>query len=333
VHSLSFSFGPCLEILDVSYNDITKLTVPEDDLDEDADSPSKVYPLKSLDISHAKLSSIDDLPFHRLTNLQVLKLDYNSFRSIPDSFSSLTELRQFSCSNNVVDAIPPGIGNLQKLEKINVQHNNLSSIPSGLWLCGALESLNATSNLLRIWHDYSAQENEPAERGSASLEARKGSMASTMSSKETTPLALSLQRLYLGDNKLDEDVFHALRHLKQLRTLNLCFNEIQEIPRWYFPQAVYLQELFLSGNKLTSIPTEDLHRMSNMRALYLNGNKLVTLPAELGKIKTLEILDVGSNLLKYNINNWEFDWNWYVLICIFKPGKPTYYSSGISTRD
>lgn len=44
--------------------------------------------------------------------------------------------------------------------------------------------------------------------------------------------------------------------------------------------------------------------------IYVNGNKLQTLPAELGKIKKLYALDVGSNVLKYNIANWPYDWNW-----------------------
>jgi len=39
---------------------------------------------------------------------------------------------------------------------------------------------------------------------------------------------------------------------------------------------------------------------------------LQTLPSELGAIKSLLHLDVGSNVLKYNIANWPYDWNWYV---------------------
>ncbi|KAG1739808.1 hypothetical protein EDD22DRAFT_921905 [Suillus occidentalis] len=33
-------------------------------------------------------------------------------------------------------------------------------------------------------------------------------------------------------------------------------------------------------------------------------------PPELGQIPSLTIIDAGSNLLRYNIHNWEFDWNW-----------------------
>jgi adenylate cyclase len=45
--------------------------------------------------------------------------------------------------------------------------------------------------------------------------------------------------------------------------------------------------------------------LTSVRALQLQ-----TLPAELGKIKKLFALDVGSNVLKYNIANWPYDWNW-----------------------
>jgi adenylate cyclase len=284
LHSLDFTFGPRLETLDVSHNDITKLLAPEDD------PSAESYALKSLDLSHAKLSSLDNLPFNRLARLQIIKLDYNSFRSLPDSFSLMDQLEEFSCTNNLLGVLPESIGGLQHLRKINVQHNNLKEIPATLWSCASLTTLNATSNLLKVWH--------------ATTE------ISNATTSEGLPLASSLCHLYLGDNQLDEEAFSVLIKLRNLETLNLSFNEIQDIPRWYFGGATQLQELFLSGNKLSCLPTEDLNRMTKLRALYLNGNRLVTLPAELSKCTNLEVLDVGSNLLKYNINNWEFDWNW-----------------------
>ena len=78
-----------------------------------------------------------------------------------------------------------------------------------------------------------------------------------------------------------------------------------------------LEELYLSGNTLTALPTEDLPSLLELRVLYLNGNKLQSLPRELGDIPALQVLDVGSNILKYNINNLEFDWNWYVAISAY----------------
>ena len=64
---------------------------------------------------------------------------------------------------------------------------------------------------------------------------------------------------------------------------------------------------------------DEIERLVNLRVLHINGNKLQTLPAELRKIRKLLVLDVGSNALKYNIANWQFDWNWYAgaISCIY----------------
>jgi adenylate cyclase len=124
------------------------------------------------------------------------------------------------------------------------------------------------------------------------------------------PLAHSLERLYLGENRLTDEALHPLTILKELHVLNLSFNDLQDIPSSFFKNLTKLEELYLSGNKLSNLPTEDLHRLTKLSVLFLNGNRLQTLPTELGRVPSLTVLDVGSNVLKYNINNYEFDWNW-----------------------
>ncbi|CAO3597686.1 unnamed protein product [Absidia cylindrospora] len=124
------------------------------------------------------------------------------------------------------------------------------------------------------------------------------------------PLSLSLRQLFLGDNRLtDDDIWSPLSLFLELRTLNLSFNDLFEIP----PDGLchqHLYELYLSGNQLTSLPADDIEKLSYLRVLAVNGNKLQTLPAEIGKLRKLLVLDVGNNLLKYNIANWPYDWNW-----------------------
>lgn len=58
-----------------------------------------------------------------------------------------------------------------------------------------------------------------------------------------------------------------------------------------------------------------------LRVSFLNGNRLQTLPHELGKLTTPESLDV--NELRYNINNWEFNWNWCVCLGVSQSGRLT----------
>ena len=121
---------------------------------------------------------------------------------------------------------------------------------------------------------------------------------------------MALKRLYLAYNRLRDETFRPISLMAGLVYLNLSFNDIYEIPPGMLQKCYQLTSLYLSGNMLTSLPADDLERLINLKVLHLNGNKLQTLPAELGTIKTLQVLDVGSNSLKYNIANWPYDWNW-----------------------
>jgi adenylate cyclase len=303
ISALDLSIGPQLAKLDVSHNDITKLSLIPGPVGR---SP---YSLMSLDLSYAKLSSLDDIALGTLTSLRTLKLDHNSFRTIPDTLGELTYLETLSCSDNQLDTLPQSIGRLQKLEVLDAHHNALTVVPASLWNCASLIKINFTSNSITKW-PFPPSETDLGEGGS--LYDRKGSTASAATIPGLPPLVHSLEKLYLGENKLSDDEVHPLMIFKELRVLNLSFNDIQELPPDFLTQMTKIEQLYLSGNKLTNIPTEDLPLLKHLTTLYLNGNRLKTLPHELGKVKDLVILDVGSNLLRYNINNWEFDWNWCV---------------------
>ncbi|KAF8149409.1 hypothetical protein B0H34DRAFT_802408 [Crassisporium funariophilum] len=314
VHALDLSLGPYLTILDASHNDITQLSLAPGPMGRPP------YTLTSLDISYAKLSSLDDIALSQLSSLRNLKLDHNSIRSIPDTLGDLKWLETLSCTDNKLDALPSTIGKLQKLEVLDAHNNSLTELPQSLWSCASLTKINVTSNFLGKWHDPPVVVEQPAPPStmdvgrlsvpSISRKTSVASMTSTRTSRSLPPLVHSLEKLYLGENCLTEDVIHPLMIFKELRVLNLSFNEIQDLPPSFFRNLTNLEELYLSGNKLTSIPVEDFPRLTRLTTLFLNGNKLHTLPQELGKASKLSVLDVGSNLLRYNINNWEFDWNW-----------------------
>lgn len=144
VHALDLSFGPCLRQLDASHNDITQLTVLPGPI-------GQPYALTSLDISHAKLSALDERALAQLTALETLRIDHNSIRYIPDSLGNLTHLLHLSCSNNQLRALPATIGNLQRLETLEAHNNSLAELPPTLWNCASLRLINATSNLLGSW--------------------------------------------------------------------------------------------------------------------------------------------------------------------------------------
>jgi adenylate cyclase len=194
--------------------------------------------------------------------------------------------------------------------------------------------------LLVLWHDpppavpdeeMSTFSDNTVVAGAPSFPINRKPSTSTIS--DIPPLAHSLELLYLGENSFTDEVLHPLMILKELRVLNLSFNDIQDIPSHFFRHLTKLEEVYLSGNGLTNFPSEDLPKLTRLSTLFLNGNRLQTLPQELGKVKSLTVLDVGSNLLKYNINNWEFDWNWWVFLsALLSLKRRTHPRAGTLTR-
>ncbi|KAK4700749.1 hypothetical protein P7C70_g5496, partial [Phenoliferia sp. Uapishka_3] len=268
--------------------------------------------LTSLNLSHAKLASLAVDMFEHLGSIENLVFDSNQIRVLPEGVGSLSNLVTLSITNNILDELPATIGKLQRLQSLYVNGNNLHDLPPQIWLCGQLTVLNASSNLMKDFPDPPLT--PITDSTIEEIDARKLSTTSkapaTATGRIAPPLALKLQKLYLGDNRLGDDVFAPVSLMTELRILNLSFNDIYEIPSSSLFKSQQLEELYLSGNKLTSLPPDDLERLVSLKLLYLNGNKLQTLPAELGKIKNLYALDVGSNVLKYNIANWPYDWNW-----------------------
>ncbi|KAF9557477.1 hypothetical protein CPC08DRAFT_668636 [Agrocybe pediades] len=315
VHSLDLAMGPQLTTFDVSHNDITRLSLIPGPM-------SKLpYALTMLDLSYGKLSSLDDLVLSQLSSLRTLKLDHNSIRTIPESLGDLHWLEILSCTDNKLNTLPSTIGKLQKLKTLDAHNNSLTELPQSIWNCASLEKINVTSNFINGWHDPPTSNAQPdalvVMDGSGlsavqahDLASRRPSTTSVGSLNSVPPLVHSLEKLYLGENCLTDNVIRPLMIFKNLRVLNMSFNEIQDLPPGFFRNMVFLEELYLSGNRLTNVPAEDFPRLTRLTTLFLNGNKLSSPPHEIGKVPSLTILDIGSNLLKYNINNWEFDWNW-----------------------
>ncbi|KAF5337656.1 hypothetical protein D9758_012998 [Tetrapyrgos nigripes] len=308
--------GPKLQHVHVSHNEISRVTFVPGPV---ARPP---YCLITLDISHNKLSTIDDSAIAQLPLLRTLRLDHNTFKFLPEAIGSFKWLETLSCSYNGLESIPPFIGKLQKLETLEIHNNCLTDLPITLWNCESLRTLNATSNSISAWqyppipspaHSIAIASGDPL---SSSASLRKGSTTSQMSSSSNNvhpchpPLTLSLEKLYLGENRIHDDLLSYLMLLREMKVLNLSFNDITELPSTFFRSFHRLEELYLSGNKIQTIPTEDLPKLTHLSILYLNGNKIQHLPQELAKVRSLTVLDVGSNVLNYNINNWEYDWNW-----------------------
>ena len=285
-----------------------------------------------------------------LRKLEHFSMAKNPLSSLPESIGCLTELKSLNLRECNLVRLPAELWYCLKLENLNVSSNVLDGFPKPSALPPQLPSDNLPTpvstpgisspsfeELGKLEH-FEARRPSQASGGYLSVsgpDARKGSIPSlhgssgrkasvtsrpgtdstsrkdsTFSQRLACSFAGSLRHLYLADNRLDDDVFHQLVYLPELRILNLSYNLLTEMPVGLLKRWQYLSELYLSGNHLSALPSDDLEESSNLRVLHLNANKIQVLPAELCKVNKLAILDVGSNMLKYNVSNWPYDWNW-----------------------
>lgn len=284
----------------------------------------------------------------KLKKLEHFSCFNNELSTLPKEIGQLQELRFLDLHENNLKVIPGEIWQLARLGTLNLSSNIVREFPKPVAGPIAQSPSVEAASIAFVGKDEEPIRPEPTRRpsqggllsvgSSPGRNGRKGSLvsiygqggrkASVISksgSESSSPsirkdsassnriyntFAGSLRYLHLADNKLSDEVFEQLSLLSELRVLNLSYNEIYDIPSRALSRMPALIELYLSGNELTSLPAEDLEYVTSLKVLHINSNKFQTLPAELGKVRRLLVLDVGSNSLKYNISNWPYDWNW-----------------------
>ncbi|KAI5958777.1 CYR1 [Candida margitis] len=256
--------------------------------------------LNILDLSKAKITAIPSEFVVKIPNIEKLVLDKNHLVTLPQELGQLTRLSYLSIYSNNLQAVPSSIGNLANLQYLSLHSNSIQTLPDEIWNLRSLAILNVASNNLT---SFPKPPFAIAKRISSSNDF--GELPASESIADT------LSVLTISDNRLNDDCFDAISFLISLKSLNLSYNDLIEIPEGSICRMKRLNELYLSGNDLTTLPADDLEQLKALKLLYINNNKLVSLPAELSKLTNLQHLDVGSNQLKYNISNWPYDWNWH----------------------
>lgn len=294
----------------------------------------KLTRLEHLSIARNLLSSLP-ADIGRLVELQHLDLRENNLNSLPSQIWYMRKLVTLNVSSNVLNTFPKPGAPLPALPDSNLptpssvmssrlgEEDELGNLedfqlrrPSQT--SGYLSSSPGQSRKASVASSTAASPSSTASGRKPSLVSRPsdGTIApvtrkdSSLSHKMLQTFAVSLRHLFLADNRLQDEAFEELALLPELRILNVSYNLIYDIPPRTLRRWPHLLELYLSGNDLSALPAEDLEEINQLRVLHINNNKFQVLPAEIAKIQKLAIMDVGSNLLKYNVSNWPYDWNW-----------------------
>uniref|UniRef100_A0ACD5URN3 Uncharacterized protein n=1 Tax=Avena sativa TaxID=4498 RepID=A0ACD5URN3_AVESA len=158
--------------------------------------------------------------------------------------------------------LPEAFGRIQGLRVLDVSHNQLQVIPDSIGALEHLEELRLASNEL-------------------------------VSLPDTVGLLSNLKILDVSTNKL-RTLPDSISKCRSLIELNASYNGLTYLPTNIGYELVNLQRLWVHMNKLRSFPSS----ICEMQSLYLldaHFNELCGLPSAIGKLSSLEILNVSSN--------------------------------------
>ncbi|KAH9716558.1 Receptor-like protein 13 [Citrus sinensis] len=306
-----------LEVLNMRYNEIDNLVVPQDFWTSEIPEHLAVgcVNLKSLVLSNNSLNGHMFSRNFNLTNLRWLQLDGNHFvGEIPQSLSKCSSLEGLYLNNNSLSnlsynringIIPKWVDGLSQLSHLILGHNNLEGeVPVQLCKLNQLQLLDLSNNNLHghippcfdntKLHESYNNSSSPDEQFEIFffIEGPQGSVKKQINEifEFTTK---NIAYIYQG------------KVLSLLSGLDLSCNKlIGHIP----PQIgnlTRIQTLNLSHNNLTGSIPSTFSNLKHVESLDLSNNKLNgKIPHQLVELKTLVVFSVAYNNLSGEIPEW-----------------------------
>jgi Leucine-rich repeat (LRR) protein len=192
-----------LDHLDLSHNDLSSIWLQPDMF-------GHLHGLRTLVLSHNRLSDLSEDIFQSLTNLEVLNLSSNQITKLSKhTFQNLSNLRELSLSHNHLTVIgKDSLGQaIFRIETIALDHNKIITVDS-----------EAFSNMTRL-----------------------ADLAMNGNNLNAVPLAVKmlpiLKSLNLGENTISELSEYVLSGNPQLHTLVLEQNKIRKISKQAFASS------------------------------------------------------------------------------------------------
>ena len=288
-----------LEKLDISGNELRHL-------------PESIGALQSLSVLLLNKNTLWELPksIGHLPHLEQLEASQNLIKSIPATIKHLKQLRRLILSHNQIRTFPKALCQLSKLERLDLSFNSLSGLPDEV---GQLENLEflalEQANLkqlpvgiqrLRSLRQFILERNKLASLPDyiwtlpwlAVLKASYNKISDLPTALEK---AHRLEELSLSNNQLS-GIRSGLSKLRGLRRLDLAGNQLTGLPA--LPAT--LIELQLDDNPLQRFPAA-VSQLPKLEILSMCNCQLSGLPASFRQLRSLRILNLNGNDMKYAI--------------------------------
>jgi Leucine-rich repeat (LRR) protein len=105
-----------------------------------------------------------------------------------------------------------------------------------------------------------------------------------------------VEKLDLSYRKMDS-IPEVIKHLRNVKKLNLEYNNIQNISVGNFCFLINLREMTIQHNKITAIPKE-IGYLVNLSKLNLSFNKISSVSPAIGSLIKLTELKLQNNCIK-----------------------------------
>ncbi|CAH8452571.1 unnamed protein product [Schistosoma turkestanicum] len=225
--------------------------------------PPDIVQLTSLIMLNVSKNQLVDITvICELSHLQSLDVTENKLTVLPQSLWKLEGLKTFSCSWNKVGSLPEEIGRLRSLTTLRLTNNKLSTLP---------RSFTNLTDLLLLQLDGNFFDHIPLQIFDC----------------------ISLLELSVSHNTIRGSIPSKICSLVYLRTLNLAYNRITELPA-EMELLNSLEYLDVSGNpvKLSSFSFGKLNRIQNFSSSKCG---LSSIPDDLSLCPNLVILNLSEN--------------------------------------
>lgn len=251
--------------------------------------------LVMLNMSGDDLVDLSDVRIGNNSDLKMLDLSSNQLSGLPaNAFRTLTGLVHLRLRDNIIGTVDEdAFAGLEALENLDVSDNRLTQLPDAtLTHLSSLQTLNLSGNQLKIlgarWFEALGRLRELDVSRNGLTKAASGALQ---------PLP-GLSVLRLAENPLMErDVSLLLGTGRRLETVDASRTGLLRVPA---ALTRSVRALRLAGNKLTCIRDGDFDGYPLLKILDLSDNVLNVVEEDsLGRLETLEKLDLSGNRLKF----------------------------------
>ncbi|XP_015924639.2 leucine-rich repeat-containing G-protein coupled receptor 5 [Parasteatoda tepidariorum] len=304
VSNQSFAFLPRLIKLELDGNNFMEVPVAAFLL---------LNKLITLNLASNDIRSIPNYAFQNMNKLTNLYLQNNFIEYVgPNAFDGLNSLKCLEINGNELLELPLAISSLSNLKELTFSNNKIKYLSKSSFQANhQLTSLEFSGNPLESFEkstfsqlprlkkltlsEVKYLEDFPDIMGTTSLQ----HLRIDRSNLNTVPpefctIVPSLRSLNLKSNKLAE--IPVLHECKELRLIDLSYNNIIAVEENTFTNQKNLIDLFLSHNLISEILMNSFEGLTNLQVLDLESNEIEKIhPEAFTYFKDLRDLNLGAN--------------------------------------